>query len=143
MNNFGVNEDALLEMKKIDADELVRICNELGLTVVYEADGYEQIYTNMKISYRSNSEIWDTDVIDPSTLLYAHFSKVKFCPDSIDWFLKLEFNEINKKYILQPTPEMSKFMTVGMFKSILLDMVEKLKQTEIEYKLKKMENDFK
>ena len=34
-------------------------------------------------------------------------------------------------------------MTVGMVKSILLDMVEKLKQAEIEYKLKKMENDFK
>ena len=142
MNNFGVNEDALLEMKKIDADELVRICNELGLTV-YDTVGHEKTYGNMKISYRSNSEIWDRDVIDPSTLLYAYFSNVKFCPDSIDWFLKLEFNEITKKYSLQPTPEMSKFMTVGMVKSILLDMVEKIKQAEIDYKLKNMENDFK
>ena len=93
MNNFGVNEDALLEMKKIDADELVRICNELGLTV-NDVAGSEKTYAHMKISYRSNSEIWDTDVIDPSTLLYAYFSNVKSCPDSIDWFLKLEFNEI-------------------------------------------------
>lgn len=142
MNNFGVNEDALLEMKKIDADELVRICNELGLTVNDVAVG-EKTYAHMKISYRSNSEIWDTDAIDPSTLLYAYFSNVNFCPDSIDWFLNLEFNEKNKKYILQPTPEMNKFMTVGMVKSILFDMVEKIKQAEIEYKLKNMENDFK
>ncbi|MBO7692246.1 MAG: hypothetical protein J6T10_06385 [Methanobrevibacter sp.] len=143
MNNFGVNEDALLEMKKIDADELVRICNELGLTVCSGANSHESTYKIIKISYRSNSEIWDTDVIDPSTLLYAYFSNVKFQPDSIDWFLKLEFNEINKKYSLQPTPEMSKFMTVGMVKSILFDMVEKIKQAEIDYKLKNMENDFK
>lgn len=143
MNNFGVNEDALLEMKKIDADELVRICNELGLTVDGETNSLETTYKIIKISYRSNSEIWDTDVIDPSTLLYAYFSNVKFQLDSIDWFLKLECNEIDKKYSLQPTPEMSKFMTVGMVKSILFDMVEKIKQAEIDYKLKNMENDFK
>lgn len=142
MNNFGVNEDALLEMKRIDTDELFKICNELGLTVDYDMS-YEQIYTNMRISYRNNSVIWDTDVIDPSVLLYAHFSKVNFCPDSIDWFLNLDYNKKSKKYSLQPTPEMSNYMTVGMVKSILFDMVEKIKQAEVEYKLKNMENDFK
>ena len=126
----------------IEQEDVIKICKEQGLTYkIYYGENYTKFY----VYYKKELDMWSENILEPSLLMDITFpednpmftEKAKFY---IFYYNKINFED--EKYWLNKSNEYSK-MTINQLTNLINDSVAKLKQTEVEYKLKQMEKDFK
>lgn len=128
----------------IEQEDIIKICKDQGLTYkIY----YGENSTNFLISYKPELEMWLKDILDSAVLMDVTFpednpmftEKVEF---RILYYNNIKFDVDDEKYWLDKSNEYGT-MTINKLTDLINDSVAKLKQTEVEYKLKQMEKDFK
>ena len=125
----------------IEQEDVIKICKDQGLTYkIYYGENYTKFY----VYYKPELEMW-SESIDSSLLMDVTFPENNLMLDKKAEFNIFYYNDIyfgEEKCWL----EMSKkyrTMTINQLTNLINDSVTKLKQTEVEYKLKQMEKDFK
>lgn len=127
----------------IEQEDIIKICKEQGLTYrIYYGENYTKFY----VYYKPELEMWSESIIDSSLLMDVNFPENDFMFNEKTEFLLLYYKKIKyddeKKYWLDMSSKY-KTITINQLTNLVKDSVAKLKQTEIEYKLKQMEKDFK
>lgn len=125
----------------IEQEDIIKICKEQGLTYkIYYGENYTKFY----VYYKPELEMWSETIIDSSLLMDVNFPENDLMLNEKTEFLLLYYNDINfddEKYWLDMSSKY-KTITINQLTNLVKDSVAKLKQTEIEYKLKQMEKDF-
>jgi len=127
----------------IEQEDIIKICKEQGLTYrIYYGENYTKFY----VYYKPELEMWSESIIDSSLLMDVNFPENDFMFNEKTEFLLLYYKKIKyddeKKYWLDMSSKY-KTITINQLTNLVKDSVAKLKQTEVEYKLKQMEKDFK
>lgn len=126
----------------IEQEDIIKICKEQGLTYrIYYGENYTKFY----VYYKPELEMWSESIIDSSLLMDITFPENDFMFVEKTEFHVIYYNDIcfdNDKYWLDMS-EKYRTMTINQLTNLVKDSVAKLKQTEVEYKLKQMEKDFK
>lgn len=125
----------------IEQEDIIKICKEQGLTYkIYYGENYTKFY----VYYKPELEMWSETIIDSSLLMDVNFPENDLMLNEKTEFFLLYYNDINfddEKYWLDMSSKY-KTITINQLTNLVKDSVAKLKQTEIEYKLKQMEKDF-
>lgn len=125
----------------IEQEDIIKICKEQGLTYrIY----YGENYTKFFVYYKPELEMWSEAIIDSSLLMDVNFPENNPMYEKADFYI-FYYDIINfddEKYWLDKSKKY-KTITINQLTDLINDSVAKLKQTEIEYKLKQMEKDFK
>jgi hypothetical protein len=127
----------------IEQEDIIKICKEQGLTYrIYYGENYTKFY----VYYKPELEMWSESIIDSSLLMDVNFPENDFMFNEKTEFLLLYYKKIKyddeKKYWLDMSSKY-KTITINQLTNLVKDSVAKLKQTEVEYKLKQMEKYFK
>ena len=126
----------------IEQEDVIKICKEQGLTYrIYYGENYTKFY----VYYKPELEMWSESIIDSSLLMDVTFPEDNLMFDEKAEFNIIYYNDINfddEKYWLDMSKKY-RTMTINQLTNLVKDSVAKLKQTEVEYKLKQMEKDFK
>ena len=126
----------------IEQEDIIKICKDQGLTYkIY----YGENSTNFMVYYKPELDMWSEDILDSALLMDVTFPEDNPMFTEKDEFSILYYNNIMfnaEKYWLDKSKKY-RTMTINQLTNLVIDSVTKLKQTEVEYKLKQMEKDFK
>ena len=125
-----------------EQENVIKICKDQGLTYrIYYGENYTKFY----VYYKPELEMWSESIIDSSLLMDVTFPENNLMLDEKAEFNVFYYNDIyfdDGKYWLDMSKKY-RTMTINQLTNLINDSVTKLKQTEVEYKLKQMEKDFK
>ena len=126
----------------IEQEDIIKICKDQGLTYkIY----YGETYTKYYVFYKPELEMWSENILEPALLMDITFPEDNPMFTEKAKFYIFYYNNINfdyEKYWLDRSNEYGT-MTINQLTNLVNDSVAKLKQTEVEYKLKQMEKDLK
>ena len=125
----------------IEQEDVIKICKNQGLTYrIYYGENYTKFY----VYYKPELEMWSESIIDSSLLMDVNLPEDNPIYEKADFYISYYdiINFDDGKYWLDMSKKY-RTMTINQLTNLINDSVTKLKQTEVEYKLKQMEKDFK